>query len=204
MKRPIIFLESGDEELSAVKFLLAVLNGVVTISAFFLAQLSPLWLILFPVFVLFLLISIWYFIKSIKNKTIELFSLYFLPLLIATLIGIQIDSINTKKVNKNLLEAQSYVEKYIEENHSLPEKTDTYLKELGVQIQGTNYHENYLKAQEYSKEYYEKNGKYPEADDQYLMELDANHFNEYFDYTLNAYRARIRRGDKEVYLYPCP
>jgi len=204
MKRPIIFMQDKNGEVSGVKFILAVVNFVFIFISYFGGKSWPFGLLLFPVFLCFMFVSIWYLIKSIKNKTFELFSLYLLPFVIAGMIGIQIDSINTKKVKKNLLEAQSYVEKFIEENHSLPENTDTYLKELGIQIQGTNYHENYLKAQEYSKEYYEKNGKYPEADDQYLMELDANHFNEYFDYTLNAYGARIKRGEEKVHLYPRP
>lgn len=66
-----------------------------------------------------------------------------LPALIALIIGMSIDSADTKKTKKQLLQAQAYVEQYYEQNGSLPDNDDENLKELHVQISGEVFDEGY-------------------------------------------------------------
>ena len=139
MKREVILFkkdknENGD---SLPKIIFFWLNFFFVAIAFVGGRYMPFGYMLYPpIFIVSLIVSVYYFIKSIKNHTFELFSFYLFPALIALIIGIQIDSTDTKKTTQALLQAQAYVEQYYEQNGSLPDNDDENLKELHVQITG--------------------------------------------------------------------
>lgn len=104
----------------------------------------PLGVILYPpIFIFSSIVSVYYLTKSIRKHSLEIFALYLLPALIALIIGMTIDSMKTVKTKKQLLQAQAYVEKYYEQNGSLPDNDDDTLKELHVTIRGEVYDEGY-------------------------------------------------------------
>ena len=151
MKRPVIFLLNDRNENSTPKLLLFVLNFIFVIVSFVGGKIMPLGIFLYlPIFIFSSIISVYYLVKSIRNHVLEIFALYLLPALIALIIGMAIDSADTEKTKKQLLQAQAYVEKYYEQNKSLPGNDDGTLKELNVVIRGEVHDEEY---------YYELQGK---------------------------------------------
>ncbi len=144
MKRPMIFLRNDKNEKSIPKTLLFCLNFIFVIVAFIGGRFMPFGILLYPpIFIVSTTVSVYYLIKSIKNHTFEIYTLYMLPALIALIIGMSIDSADTKKTKKQLLQAQAYVEQYYEQNGSLPDNDDENLKELHVQISGEVFDEGY-------------------------------------------------------------
>ncbi|MBO4638481.1 MAG: hypothetical protein J5710_01865 [Treponema sp.] len=144
MKRPVIFLQNDKNEDSIPKVLLFCLNFIFVIIAFLGGRYMPFGILLYPpIFIVSSIVSVYYLIKSIKNHTFELYTLYLLPAFISLIIGMRIDSADTKKTKNQLLQAQSYVEQYYEQNGSLPDNNDEKLKELHVQISGEIYDEGY-------------------------------------------------------------
>ena len=144
MKRPVIFLQNDKNEYSIPKLLLFCLNPIFVVIAFVGGRYMPFGLLLYPpIFIVSSIVSVYYLIKSIKKQTFELYTLYFLPALIALIIGMSIDSADTKKTKNQLLQAQAYVEQYYEQNNSLPDNDDERLKELHVQITGKVFDEEY-------------------------------------------------------------
>ena len=142
MKRPVIFFENDKNE--DKKISLFVLNFIFIAISFLGGRYMPFGILLYPpIFIVSTIVSVYYLIKSIKNHTFELFTLYLLPALIALIIGMQIDSADTKKTEQQLLQAQAYVEQYYEQNGSLPDNDDEILKELHVNIDGAIYDEGY-------------------------------------------------------------
>lgn len=205
MEKEVVFLASEDGDLSLGKLFVFGLDVLFAIASYQSGKIFPLGIIfLFPIFIISLIVSICYIVKTLRGDTFELLSFFLLPILIACMIGIGVDSGKSGKIEKNLLEAQRYVEQYYKLSGSFPLNDDPYLKELEVQIEGIKSYENYMKAQEYIKQYYDQNGKRPEEDDAYLKELDADIFGGEYYYELHANGARIRRGDDKVYFYPRP
>lgn len=144
MKRPVVFLENDRGEDSSPKILLFVLNFFFVIVSFVGGRFMPLGVILYPpIFIFSSIVSVYYLTKSIRKHSLEIFALYLLPALIALIIGMTIDSMKTEKTKKQLLQAQAYVEKYYEQNGSLPDNDDDTLKELHVTIRGEVYDEGY-------------------------------------------------------------
>lgn len=144
MKRPVIFLENDKNEDSIPKLLLFILNFIFVGVAFLGGRYWPFGLLLYPpIFIVSTIVSVYYLIKSIKNHTFEIYTLYMLPALIALIIGMSIDSADTKKTKNQLLQAQAYVEQYYEQNGLLPDNDDENLKELHVQISGEVFDEGY-------------------------------------------------------------
>ncbi len=144
MKRPVVFLENDRGEDSSPKILLFVLNFFFVIVSFVGGRFMPLGVILYPpIFIFSSIVSVYYLTKSIRKHSLEIFALYLLPALIALIIGMTIDSMKTVKTKKQLLQAQAYVEKYYEQNGSLPDNDDDTLKELHVTIRGEVYDEGY-------------------------------------------------------------
>ena len=144
MKRPVVFLENDRGEDSSPKILLFVLNFFFVIVSFVGGRFMPLGVILYPpIFIFSSIVSVYYLTKSIRKPSLEIFALYLLPALIALIIGMTIDSMKTEKTKKQLLQAQAYVEKYYEQNGSLPDNDDDTLKELHVTIRGEVYDEGY-------------------------------------------------------------
>ena len=144
MKRPVVFLENDRGEDSSPKILLFVLNFFFLLVSFVGGRFMPLGVILYPpIFIFSSIVSVYYLTKSIRKHSLEIFALYLLPALIALIIGMTIDSMKTEKTKKQLLQAQAYVEKYYEQNGSLPDNDDDTLKELHVTIRGEVYDEGY-------------------------------------------------------------
>ena len=140
----MIFLRNDKNEESIPKTLLFCLNFIFVIVAFIGGRFMLFGILLYlPIFIVSTIVSVYYFIKSIKNHTFEIYMLYMLPALIALIIGMSIDSADTKKTKKQLLQAQAYVEQYYEQNGSLPDNDDENLKELHVQISGEVFDEGY-------------------------------------------------------------
>ena len=205
MKGKVLFLKTKDEDLSAGKCLIFLLDIVFAIAAYAGGKVLLLgFLVSFPIFIVGMIVTVVFIVKSVNTKTFEIMSLFFLPIIIAYIIGASVNSIQSERTRKNLLEAQSYVEKYYEQNGSYPGNDDPYLNELDVQIQGSKFYGNYMKAQEYTQQYYNQYGKLPDKDDPYLKELDTDIFGEDNYYELHSNGAKIERGDKHVYFYPQP
>ncbi|MBO4320144.1 MAG: hypothetical protein J5857_06715 [Treponema sp.] len=205
MKMEVVFLQSEDGDLSIGKLLALGLDIILAVFSYIAGKIFPLGLgILFPLFLISLPINIWFIIRSVKDNTFEILSLYLLPILIAFIIGILVDSNKSSKAEENLLEAQRYVEQYYEQNGLLPDNDDPKLKELDVDLQGEIFYINPNNYQLYTKQEFEEKLKQYEADGEQIEDFDADQFVLEYDYQLNAYGARIRRGDKRVHFYPRP
>ncbi|MBP5452017.1 MAG: hypothetical protein J6Y16_07255 [Treponema sp.] len=140
MKRRITFLDNEYGTLSTGKFVAFAFDLLLALFSYLGGKEFPMGLtFLFLIFPLSLPINIWFIIRSIKDNTFELLSLYLLPILIAFIIGMFVDSNNSEKAKENLLDAQRYVEQYYELSGSFPGNDDPYLQELGVQIQGRKF-----------------------------------------------------------------
>lgn len=140
MKKRVLFIIDKNGNLSAVKFVLLFINIFCCLLSFCGGMIFPLGIfILFPIFILALIVTIVYITKSACNHTFEIFTLYFLPLLVSACIGMMVDQIDTKHTKQKLLESKNYVEKYYEENGIMPDEDDEYLKDNAVRIRSEEY-----------------------------------------------------------------
>ncbi|MBO4320143.1 MAG: hypothetical protein J5857_06710 [Treponema sp.] len=172
MKGKVLFLENGDGEVVIGKVILLIVNVVLTLIGFLGGEFLHFYFLLLPPFSIFyLVVTIYYIVKSTVNHVFELHSLFFLPFLISVTFGALTDISESNQIKKNLLDAQSYVEQYYKQNGSLPDNDDPYLAEHRVQIEGIDSYDKYIKADEYIKHYLEENDRFPPEDDPYLMEL---------------------------------
>ena len=203
MKREVIFLQSEDGDLSIGKCFVFLLLIIFSLASYIGGKEIFLGLLMFfPICITGLIVTIVFTVISVRNRTFEILALFFLPIIIAFFLGAFVKSIQNQKAEKNLLEAQSYVEKYYEQNGLLPDNDDPKLKELDVSLQGKEFYLNPKNYQLYTKKEFEEKLKQQEADDEQIEDFDADQFVLEYDYQLDAYGARIRRGDKSVHFYP--
>lgn len=73
-------------------------------------------------------------IKSIKEKTLDIFAFSLIPVVLACFIGIELDVAGMRKTKRELLETKTYVEKYYAENGKLPDSEDGFLKNKRINI----------------------------------------------------------------------
>ncbi|MBP5443712.1 MAG: hypothetical protein J6Y60_10775 [Treponema sp.] len=137
MEKEVVFLASEDGDLSLGKLFVFGLNVLFAIASYQSCKILSLGIIIiFPIFIISLIVSICYIVKTLRGDTFELLSFFLLPVLVACIISIGVGAAKSQKIEKNLLEAQRYVEDYYKLSGSFPLNDDPYLKELDADIFG--------------------------------------------------------------------
>ncbi|MBO7639683.1 MAG: hypothetical protein J6S91_11980 [Treponema sp.] len=89
MKRRITFLDNEYGYLSTGKLLAFVFDLFLALISYSCGKMFPMGLgVMFPIFMMSLPINIYFIVRSVKDNTFELLSLYLLPILIAFVTGI--------------------------------------------------------------------------------------------------------------------
>ncbi|MBR6152985.1 MAG: hypothetical protein IKQ43_00950 [Treponema sp.] len=134
--KKVLFMTDKKDELNGIKIILLALSVLCCFVSYFGGRILPMGIVLlFPIFLVALVVSIFYIVKSTSIHAFDLFALYFLPFLICAIIGWNVDQTDSRRCRKKLLEAKNYVEKHYEENGVIPEQNDEYLIENGINIQ---------------------------------------------------------------------
>ena len=89
MKRRLVFLDNEYGYQSTGKLLAFVFDLFLALISYSCGKMFPMGLgVMFPIFMMSLPINIYFIVRSVKDNTFELLSLYLLPILIAFVTGI--------------------------------------------------------------------------------------------------------------------
>ena len=89
LKRRLVFLENEYGYLSTGKLFAFVVDLFLALISYGCGKAFPMGLgVVFPIFAMSLPINIYFIVRSVKDNTFELLSLYLLPILIAFITGI--------------------------------------------------------------------------------------------------------------------
>ena len=92
MKRRLVFLDNEYGYLSTGKLLAFVFDLFLALISYSCGKMFPMGLgAIFPILMMSLPINIYFIVRSIKDNTFEILSLYLLPILIAFITGMFVD-----------------------------------------------------------------------------------------------------------------